>query len=120
MKYLSSYVKIYRDNDKASMIYSALTGGAAFVEADFEERLTEGSLTPEETSALEEMGLLVESRDEERKKIAGLLDRWNETRRSLNAIVAVNLQCNLACQYCFEGDKKAADTEMSRTVLSHY
>src|ERR1700690_1408643 len=114
MKYLSSYVKIYRDDNKAGMIYSALTGGVAFVEADFEQRLKEDSLTAEEIFALEEMGLLVESRDEERKKIAGLLDRWNETRRSLNAIVAVNLQCNLACKYCFEGDKKAADTQMSR------
>ena len=119
MKYLSSYVKIYRNDDKTGMIYSALTGGVAFVAADFEERLKEGSLTPEETSALEEMDLLVENIDEERKKIAGLLDRWNETRRSLNAIVAVNLQCNLACQYCFEGDKKAADTEMSRETADH-
>ena len=64
--------------------------------------------TTEEREALEvlrENGFLVESREADRRDARRLLHaRSRTTRTELNVTVLTTLQCNFACDYCFQGD----------------
>lgn len=55
---------------------------------------------------LKRLGIVVESREDEKTSAAGILDRMNEKNQGVNLIVVLNLDCNFACTYCYEGDMK--------------
>jgi len=61
----------------------------------------------EEREALEllwENGFLVESRDADRRRLDNYLDGVKGNTEELNVTVLTTLQCNFACDYCFQGD----------------
>jgi len=64
-------------------------------------------LTAEERTAadtLAEHGFLVESRDAERRTLAAFFAGVREDRSQLRVTVLTTLQCNFACDYCYQGD----------------
>src|SRR5512134_1763185 len=54
--------------------------------------------------ALIENGFLVESRDEETQSLDQYFHTLREDTEQLRVTVLTTLQCNFACDYCFQGD----------------
>jgi uncharacterized protein len=65
------------------------------------------NLTTDERVTLEtlvENGFVVESRDEERRAVTDYFTSIREDTEQLKVTVLTTLQCNFACDYCFQGD----------------
>jgi uncharacterized protein len=63
--------------------------------------------TEEERNALDllwENGFLVESREADRRALDQYLDEVKSDTSELNVTLLTTLQCNFACDYCFQGD----------------
>jgi uncharacterized protein len=76
---------------------AALLDGAAGASADAETR--------EAVAVLWENGFLVESRDRDRRNLTDYLARVKNDSSELNVTVLTTLQCNFACDYCYQGDR---------------
>jgi uncharacterized protein len=63
-------------------------------------------LSPEDKAVLTRTGMLITSRDEEKKTVSGMLKKINQKNKTLDIIAVLNLDCNFACRYCFEGSLK--------------
>jgi uncharacterized protein len=73
------------------------------------DRVCEGGRpeTDEERQAaalLEEQGFLVDSHDADRRALARYLDEVKRDPTELHVTILTTLQCNFACDYCFQGD----------------
>jgi uncharacterized protein len=73
---------------------------------DVVKDIEKGGLSDEEAETLDELGFIVESEDEERREMLAFVDDLNAEDTAFRATVALNLDCNLACKYCFEGNRK--------------
>jgi uncharacterized protein len=58
----------------------------------------------EALATLAEHGFLATGRDEERERLAGYFHDVRESTDQLRITVLTTLQCNFACDYCFQGD----------------
>ena len=54
--------------------------------------------------ALTEHGFIVDSREADRKALDEFFTATREDTDSLRVTVLTTLQCNFACDYCFQGD----------------
>jgi uncharacterized protein len=73
------------------------------------ERIARGDhdFTTDERATLEtlvENGFVVESRDEERRAVTDYFTSIREDTEQVKVTVLTTLQCNFACDYCFQGD----------------
>ncbi len=66
----------------------------------------EENLSDEEKNTLIELGFLVNDAEEEKKEMLHFMDEINSINNIFRAYVVMNLDCNLACKYCFEGTRK--------------
>lgn len=76
-------------------------------------------LTAEERTAVDtlaEHGFLVENRDAERQALAAYFAGVREDRTELRVTVLTTLQCNFACDYCYQGDH--GDYNLSAAKMS--
>ncbi len=105
---LSRYSLNYPDNrDPDSVIlFSTKRASAILVDKSILTDIESGDLGEEERQTLIELGFLVENHEEERQELLRYIDELNEIDPKLSVIVAMNLDCNLACTYCFEGSRK--------------
>jgi uncharacterized protein len=65
------------------------------------------ALTRDEREALAQLaeaGFLVESREDDRRRLDGYLGDVKSNADELNVTLLTTLQCNFACDYCFQGD----------------
>jgi uncharacterized protein len=69
-------------------------------------RMYDGSLTDEQSELLYRLGFLVENTSSEREEMLRFFDRINASRRRATMTILLNLDCNLACPYCYEGSGK--------------
>jgi uncharacterized protein len=70
-------------------------------------RADAGPLTAEQRDALAtltEHGFVVSDRDGERRKVEQYFRNIRESQEQLRVTVLTTLQCNFACDYCFQGD----------------
>ena len=77
--------------------------------AELLERISRGQSRFDEeerdmVDALNENGLIVESRDEETQSLDQYFHTLREDTEQLRVTVLTTLQCNFACDYCFQGD----------------
>lgn len=72
------------------------------------ERLPDSILLAEDRKILKEAGFLVTSREKEKSDLLGYVDKLNGLNTSLSIKLVMNLDCNLACRYCFEGKRKGS------------
>jgi uncharacterized protein len=86
------------------------------------------SFTSDEREALDvlcENGFLVKSRDADRQALDRYLDDVKRDTSELNVTLLTTLQCNFACEYCFQGDHgdynaraEKMSTETARQVIA--
>ena len=105
---LSSYC-IRFDHPESSndvVLFSTRTAATVSIPRDALRDIERGVLAPDERESLSELGLLVPSIHEEKQEMLSYIDRMNAISTTLKPIVVMNLDCNLACSYCFEGTRK--------------
>jgi len=125
---LSHYLKCYPSEDQAghSLLFSTKQASKAVVSNETLETARSSRLSPANERLLARLGMVVPDLSAERRSVAGFFDRCNACNPELNLIVVLNLDCNFACPYCFEGDRKgrhymSRETagDLTRFVRSH-
>ncbi len=106
--HLSRYLKIYSCPDRPGnlLLYSTRRGATILLPESILRAAEEGRLAPADQETLVRLGFLVPDPAAEQEELRGLLDGANRHRKIFNAIVVMNLDCNLACTYCYEGQRK--------------
>ncbi|MDP3110950.1 MAG: geopeptide radical SAM maturase [Thermodesulfovibrionales bacterium] len=105
---LSKYCKIYPDTagPGSVVLFSTKKASKIAIPESMLEDIREKILSEDERETLFELGFLVNSADEEKKEILGFMDELNASDKVFAAQLVMNLDCNLACGYCFEGSRK--------------
>ena len=105
---LSKYCKIYPSEKSVRnvILYSTKDAAIAEMPKAMAENITDKRLSKEDRKTLKKMGFLINDLLKERKEVLRFIDELNELNRSLNIKLVMNLDCNLACRYCFEGMRK--------------
>jgi uncharacterized protein len=88
------------------VLFSTRTCASLLVPAGMPAEIERGAISEEERATLAAQGFLVESAAAERREILGFIDELAAADRSCKPVVVLNLDCNLACVYCFEGTRK--------------
>ncbi len=102
---LSTYLKIYPCPDQPGMnlVYSTVRSSAVLLPDDLLEAARSGALPDVERETLVRLGILTTDRTVEREQMRALFD-IPRSNTPFSAIVVLNLDCNLACPYCYEDD----------------
>lgn len=105
---LSRYIKIYPHEEDADylLFYSTKKASKVLLHKSVLKSIEQGELSPSDEETLSGLGFLVADPEEEKKEMMRFIDEVNSRSRRFNAIVALNLDCNLSCRYCFEGSLK--------------
>ena len=105
---LSPYCKIYPSREDPDYCILFLTKNAAKVQvpASLISDIENQQLSEEEQTSLRELGFLVDDIEGERSEMLAHMEELNALNKSFYAKVIMNLDCNLACKYCFEGTRK--------------
>src|SRR5262245_52654626 len=78
---------------------------AALLERDDLDRLDRGEREVRDAVALlKDNGFLVPGRDDDRQALDAYMTRVTSDRSELHITLLTTLQCNFACDYCFQGD----------------
>ena len=115
---LSRYLKIYpsANNPRNVILYS--TKNAAIVELPRKtaERLPHVDLSYEDRKTLAQAGFLVKDAEKEKQEFLPYIDELNGLNKTLSIKLVMNLDCNLACRYCFEGKRKGSHFMTKKTA----
>lgn len=108
--YLSKYLKAYPSKTQPDQIllYSTVRGSTAMVPAELYLSALRGELSEPEQQTLKKLGMMVDDLDEERDLMRGSLERMNQRSRRFDAMIILNLDCNLECVYCYEENFRVA------------
>ncbi|GAG35150.1 unnamed protein product, partial [marine sediment metagenome] len=68
--------------------------------------IEKGTLSPSDETLLSMLGMIVDDRQAERRAMLSFMDKLNAKSTGLSLMVVLNLDCNFACTYCYEGDMK--------------
>jgi uncharacterized protein len=100
--HLSPYLKIYPDGSDHFLLYATRRGAVVRVPARTLRQIEEGTLPEADGATLVRLGILVPDSAAEREELLTRFEEANRLSKRFNAIVLLNLDCNLACPYCFE------------------
>ncbi len=105
---LARYIKIcpYPKNPGCRLVYSTKRASSVLLDKSLLADIEEGKLSPADEETLVELGFLAGDPDEERKEMLGYFKEVNRRSKRFNAVVVMNLDCNLACVYCYEEGMK--------------
>jgi uncharacterized protein len=84
------------------MLFSTRRSSVIVVPDQLLEAARNGALTGANADALCRLGFLVPNPEAERMEMRDIFVNANRGRRLFNALVVLNLDCNLACSYCYE------------------
>ncbi|RII30539.1 MAG: putative geopeptide radical SAM maturase [Geobacter sp.] len=100
--HLSRYLKIYPcpDQPGLNLLYSTKQSSMALVPDSTLQAARNGSLS--EPEALARLGMVVPDPIAEREQMRDIFVNANQKPRPFNGVVVLNLDCNLACPYCYE------------------
>lgn len=101
---LSRYLKIYPDSDRPGsyLLYSTRKGSVVRLTADRLKAVQNGNMSNSERETLTRLEILIDDPAAEREAMTSLVKRANARSNRFYAKVVMNLDCNLACPYCFE------------------
>jgi len=114
---LSRYLKILpARNPRNVILYS--TKNAAIVELPkkIADKLPNVDLSEEDGKTLRQAGFLVKDAEKEKRQFLTYIDELNSLNNSLSIKLVLNLDCNLACRYCFEGKRKGSHYMTKKTA----
>ncbi len=106
---LSRYLKVYPCAERPGhvLLFSTRTVAKILLRAETYRTLEQGGrLSPADEALLAKLGMLVRDREEEKRAVLGLFDTLNAMNPGLSIMVVLNLDCNFACTYCYEGEMK--------------
>jgi uncharacterized protein len=102
---LSRYLRVYpTENYDRFLLFSTLRASSVLVSGATLRAAQNGSLGEAEGKTLKRLGMLVEDPAKEREQMRSLIERINNESRVFKAMVVLNLDCNLDCGYCYEGE----------------
>ena len=115
---LSRYLKIYPEPSGPGrlLLYSTSRGSSVLMSTTMLRALEEGTLPPADQETLVRLGMLVPDPDAEREAMRLAIDDANLRSSVSSAMVVLNLDCNLACSYCYEGGLKGRRYMTSATA----
>ncbi|MFA7405123.1 MAG: geopeptide radical SAM maturase [Pelobacteraceae bacterium] len=118
---LSTYLKIYPCPDQPGMnlVYSTTRSSVVLLPDDLLEAARSGTLPDEERATLAGLGVLTHDRAVEQEQMR-LIFATPRPNTQFRAIVVLNLDCNLACPYCYEAafrGKKYMSGETARLLV---
>jgi uncharacterized protein len=115
---LSRYLRIYPSNDDRRNIILYSTKNAAIVELPrkMAEKLPDVDLSDEDRKTLSQAGFLVRNVEKEKRRFLTFIDELNRLNNALSIKLVMNLDCNLACKYCFEGKRKGRHFMTKKTA----
>ena len=101
---LSHFLKVYPCPDKPGtvLIYSTKRSSLVQIPETTLKAAQDGTLAGADRDTLARLGFLVPDPDAERSEMRDIFVLANKQRRRFNAVVVLNLDCNLACGYCYE------------------
>jgi uncharacterized protein len=117
---LSHYIKIYPTDEDPDhyILYSTKRASSILLNRSTYDSIESGTLSDSNMETLSRLGFLVDDVNEEKASMLRILDVANESNRHLNAIVVLNLDCNLSCRYCYEGTLKGKHYMSRKTADS--
>lgn len=100
---LSNYLKIYPCPDQPGMnlVYSTLRSAVVLLGDDLLEAVRNNTLEEEDQATLTQLGIMVPDPAAELEMLRTIFDT-TRPNTPFSAIVVLNLDCNLACPYCYE------------------
>jgi len=115
---LSRYLRIYPCPDRPgnSLVYSTRRGSLVRVSDSLLASIRSGALDAGQSEQLARIGILVPDPDAELEETRGLLSDVAERKGLFNITAVLNLDCNLACPYCFEDDFRRKQKMSDRTA----
>ncbi|MDD5285174.1 MAG: geopeptide radical SAM maturase [Desulfuromonadaceae bacterium] len=114
---LSTYLKIYPCQDQPGMniVYSTVRSSVVLLPDDLLEAARRGTLPDEERGTLASLGILTPDREGEREQMLKIFD-IPRPDTPFSAIVLLNLDCNLACPYCYEASFRGKEYMSGETA----
>lgn len=108
---LSRYLKIYPclERPGRNLLYSTRHGATVIVADETLGAAEAGTLAGPDCDTLARLGILVPDRAAERDELRDIFVTANRSRPLFQGIVVLNLDCNLACNYCFEGNYRGGE-----------
>jgi len=106
MSELSRYCKIYRLKKDRNILYSTKNAATIALKDSVLQDVLRGDVSPDIHTALEELGFIVPDIAQESAAMKDYMKGCDELSNKLSLLVVLNLSCNLACPYCFEGAVK--------------
>ena len=105
---LSHFLKIYPYEGKPGylLLFSTKRVSMILIKQETLKTIEQGTLSPSDEALLSKHGVIVPDQEEEKRDMLGLFDKMNASNPILNSMVVLNLDCNFACLYCYEGDMK--------------
>ena len=105
---LSKYCKIfpYRKNLDSFILFSTKKASSVLISKSVLDDIEKDNLSPEEKETLIKLGFLIQDAETEKQEMLNFIDDLNAINKKFKVIVVLNLDCNLACKYCFEGKRK--------------
>jgi len=117
---LSHYLKIYPYQEQPDhlLLFSTKQASKVLLAKETFQSIENGTLSPSDEALLSRLGMIVPDREAEKRSIRGLIEKLNKKNPGLDVTVVLNLDCNFACVYCFEGDIKG-NLYMSDQTAEH-
>jgi uncharacterized protein len=105
---LTRYLKTFENADESGslILFSSKKGSIISIPAELLSAIESGWLSDEDRISLANLGFICEDSGAERNEMLGFIDDINDLGRTFAAKVVMNLDCNLNCRYCFEGQRK--------------
>ena len=105
---ISHYLKAYPYEDKPGylLLYSTKKGSMTLLSEEAFKSLKNGRISQSDEETLSKLGIIVPDIEAEKRSVHEMLGRLNNNNSGLNITVVMNLDCNFACTYCYEGEMK--------------
>jgi uncharacterized protein len=102
--HLSRYLRVFPDPAEPGrlILFSTRRCSVLSVTEDTLKRIDDGTLPETDRETLLRCGILFPDPLREREEMLSRFDDANRRSRRFNAMAVLNLDCNLACGYCFE------------------
>ena len=104
----SHFLKIFpwEENSDQLLLFSTRQTSKILIPKETYLAVENGGISPSDKALLSELGMVVPDRQAEKQAAQSLLEELNAKNSVLTVTVVLNLDCNFACIYCYEGDMK--------------